>query len=809
MTPSPTPAELVYRLADPALYDALYERMRGETLQWLREEHGARGPLPGPFADWLRTRGDRAAVLALAECSRAWPEGEAELLEWLTALGDPVVGGHLLRRCGPGRVLAAICAAADPADPGWRAPGGLVESLLSGAYDTHGRLVPLLGAPFPEVVEHALRHLGSDLDAGAWLEACRTVLRHGGPEWLARLAGPAERADAPHTPPEAAFGAELARTLRAAAAAPDPGAVLDEAGRGFGAAPPPSGAPVAPFAVLRREYLAGRRLPPLDCHAVLREHRRKPFQDHALLTAAAGWAAAGGPSPEERAVLWEFLTGPPARTALLQPGLRDGWFPAERVFKEITPAFQVLTELTVAQAPPPEAADALAALVEPLGADPAAWVWAYAHMARFKGSCAELMAEAAERARRAPEPVWPRRTEAALPGREPEGARLALVALLSAAPEQAAIALAPHLDPRAVQQFLRYGRPTERVRDHLLSVHGRSAALAWAAHSRLPAEHRDFLLDMDDPDVNARLLRHAGLDRAARERILAGVPHRPGRTGTTPMSDDLAAAVAGYDGVDTRQWLMPAVSSGDPRVVRVLLGRVKLHTLAARLRVLVRLWERHGPHEVRALLDESTFPQRPSPKHPLPPTTRRIAERALAAPGDEGLALLRGELARAADPLTVAAWIVRRPATSVGTRLVQAREELGSVPLDGLAALHKAQPLPPEVLCALAGHEEDWPRELLLDLVRAATLQGVRLPVIVKALGDGRLSCEDLLTEARPARTALLLADETPEVLDAARGLARAELGADPETWAVATHLLPDFTGTVAELVRTAAAIMS
>ncbi|MEU1803713.1 hypothetical protein [Streptomyces sp. NPDC019937] len=91
-----------------------------------------------------------------------------------------------------------------------------------------------------------------------------------------------------------------------------------------------------------------------------------------------------------------------------------------------------------------------------------------------------------------------------------------------------------------------------------------------------------------------------------------------------------------------------------------------------------------------------------------------------------------------------------------------------------------------------------------------------------KAVGLGALTPLDVLYEARPAGdAAAYLAyrhhrarqdGPDPAGLAASRKaleLATTHLGEDPEAWALALRLLPDFTGTFPELLTTAAAIVS
>ncbi|UGQ11327.1 hypothetical protein LO772_31780 [Yinghuangia sp. ASG 101] len=489
------------------------------------------------------------------------------------------------------------------------------------------------------------------------------------------------------------------------------------------------------------------------------------------------------------------LYGSELRPQTIRRGLRRGWFPVERVLHETGTALEVLTAIGYEDAPEPHMAAALAELVAPLGADPAAWIHLYTQAPRFRGPCTALVADAVGRARSHPDPVWPHRTQAEMPGRPPEGARAALTVLLSAAVDDAAIALVPRLDPRAVQDLLRYARLGTKARDALLTVYP-DAAVWWAASAPAGAD-RDFLLDLDDPEVNALLFQYGRLPVAERRRILAGRPRCADRHGEVPVADRVVDMVlSGYELSDVRTRLLDCVYSGDATLVRVLLGRAKVYTEVARLRLLVRLWERQGPAAVEALLDETEFPRRRSAKHPLPPRTLTTAREALARP--DGLAHLRGRLADALTPNAVAAYLIGKGGAAVGERMQRVTEEVGPIPWDAIARRHAHKPLDTATLEVLAEHDE-CPTELLRALIHRSIDD---LPWRLRGTVRDRLDAAELMAEARPVRAALpLMADAEVRPLIAAR------LGDSVESWAVAARLLPDFPGSLTELLDTAASI--
>ena len=123
-------------------------------------------------------------------------------------------------------------------------------------------------------------------------------------------------------------------------------------------------------------------------------------------------------------------------------------------------------------------------------------------------------------------------------------------------------------------------------------------------------------------------------------------------------------------------------------------------------------------------------------------------------------------------------------------------------------------------------HKSTGPRPSPLDLVRHHPLPFApyrRNDWLDKAAALSLLTPLDVLYEAKPAGPAAAYlayrhrgAHEKgvpdPAADEASRKaleLATTHLGEDPEAWALALRLLPDFTGTLPELLTTAAAIVS
>ncbi|MGY0056464.1 hypothetical protein ACWY4P_07880 [Streptomyces sp. LZ34] len=853
-----------FRLAGPALAPDLMARLREETMSLM----SGRAPLPGYLVDEAFAKSDAELVWALAGCSLN-AEREPALLR-LAGLGYTALGPRLYRGYGDRRKLRAAVlegAKRNLDDPDWHEPDGLVEYLLN--VSGRGELIPALRAPFPSVVRHALKSVGHEAGADDQLAACRAVLTYGGVAELATLA------ELPALRPA------VAELVRRAVAAPDPAAVLESASAAEAAdgatdeaagpvpatgAPPLSGADL----VNRLREVRWERdafpLDSVDWDPLLVEHRREPLPNGALLMLAARQdcpdeivLAAYKKSPRHlpgtSPLPWQLLTDGDWNDShsrfdlskLLGRGIHSGDYPVPRVLAEIRPARTVLNSLPYGEAPVREA---LASLVAELGEDFATWRALYSLMPRFAGTSTELFAAAREQTAKHRGKPWPRALAAEYPASAPEGARAVFLQLYALATEDVRTALAEHLDRRTIQHVLVHHQPSAALRDRFVALHGVSVLAGIASSWELPEDTIAELLLHDDPEINAKLYVHTPLSPEQRRQIMAGRRSRPDSgEGPLPLAEEVFGALRDSG---RRHWLLPICEAGDPRLARILLGKIKLHTLAGQLLLLVRLWERHGAEEVRALLDETEFPERRSKKHPLPAATHKIVRSALEAA--DGLAELRERLAAARSPASRAAFL-RTAAEGRRDQLTGALERLTEetgpgLPWEELTAEHGREPLPDALLVELATHGE-FPEELRADCRAAEVrlehrdhphrLTGPRptaldllrhhqLPPytyghqnwLKMALSYGHLTLSDILHEARPAAVAAtFLANRHEESGDGGRDeqlsrvrqetmdLITAHLGKDPEAWAVAMRLMPEFTGTLPELLATTAAVIS
>ncbi|MCF3143395.1 hypothetical protein [Streptomyces platensis] len=817
---SATQLRLALRLAAPDTADALAERLRPELLAALTDRFG----LPEEMVETLTGPGGAALRAALDADPEAFLLRAAET-------GDPVIARAVWRaryRIAPDRtrrardlpeLLPAILRAADTTDPRWEAEDGLLPLLQEEA--TRIELLPALTGPFPQLISFTLVQVARFLPMPVALDACITLVQLVGDDVLPAIVDGVERIE------DFDLGRpELLELMREAAADDDPESFLRER-RPAGEWTDP--AALRALMMLREGSHPGPRPAALDWELVRREHARLPFETEAShghgrrngnrLLQLTRWEGCPDDLVMEcfRASPWttarvaaelpfEALVGPEAAAGkvpfdeALGRGLRTGRLPVDRLLAEVTPAVEVLSALPYDHEPTRKA---LAGLLDRLGTDPVNWLTLYARMGRARGSVAELIDDAASAtSRQKRNTSWPRPLEAVFPATPPEASRAAFLNLIQCASEEAQIAVVPHFDARAVQHLLVYGDPAPAVREAVIAAHGVAAQAAQAATPSLSPERLAYLLDLDEPRVDANLFFHCRIDQQERVRMLAG---RLRGGGTRPVPDELLHVLRETNLGHYRHWLIAGLDSGDLGVARTLVGRLKLRIPAARLRLLVAVWQRGGPDAVREILALDR----------LPVTLRRQTEKLLDLP--DGLDRLRARLAAEEDPEKLLEFLNKAPGYD-GSQPHKLTSEGIPLPWPELIAAYHDGSLTPSAAQDLA-ERTDCPRELLLALLPdTPELSNYDTTWPQLALRSGALSPEDFLTRAAPARLGLLnlrralkspeRAADRQELRERAAALAAEHLGTDPEAWVVCLQLLPTFAGTFLELFETAAAIV-
>ncbi|MYV97129.1 hypothetical protein [Streptomyces sp. SID3343] len=469
-----------------------------------------------------------------------------------------------------------------------------------------------------------------------------------------------------------------------------------------------------------------------------------------------------------------------------------------------------------------------------LGADPRAWSRLLALLPDCQGTVTDLI-EAAAKGDGGTEriPVAPRTV--ALEWRQ----------LLMFAPPAHVAALAPHLRPRILHDLVHFG--ARLPSDVVAAVVGRATdkqRIALCSSIHLRHEAVDALLDLANPELAALLYLNPKSGDYERNRVMA-------RAAEVPPTENLIKRVTSTDNANYRR---STVWSGDPMLVRVGLLRVQrthapiqecmrdwrkggmvalrrrfvdrtgkqhepfvvpLHRVAL-LGALLGLWDRHGVAEAERLVDE--LPLRPNAATRL---------RATLADGDAGRDRLRAEFdAVCAKPMGKSA------NTRIGQGFVHHVPTYPRAGWDAVVAAHEAEPLDGDTARRLTAFA-DCPAEIA-DAADDGTMLRAQWPVGSgwRPLSDPgnpyevrRLRieleripglAERVFTDKQGADAALELYRRiqmhAPTVtLRVTQQVAMAEfvrehLGDSMEARVVAAQMAPSFTGTLRELLVTAAA---
>ncbi|WP_436789576.1 hypothetical protein [Yinghuangia sp. YIM S10712] len=782
------------RLAWPDVAAALVRRFPAEVVRTL--------------AEYAELRPDTVArILADGEFDvvgyfTGGPRGKhaTDLLLRAARLGDPATAADLYRRrndLDPAVVDAVLANIADQLDDGWYAGDGLVEQMRRAL---HADPVAAATSPFAALVYTAAADSCAKVPFAVAVDLCVAVADRGTPSDLRALA----KEDLGHP--------GLAAMLLQAADAPSPSAHLADRRPPEEWMDPEAVRAFVQLRVARRLPPVDAPKPPLDWELIRTEHERAPFSDIGLAW-LTGWddcpadlvKAAFREDPSSVTASAARITSdmlddrvldrwPRAFAQGLERGLAQGSVTTDLVFAEVRPASRVLASLPDT----PSVADALGELFAPLGDDPGRWLTLYARLPRFQGTARELVRDVCAAK---PTERWPRPLDAVFPATEPENTRAVFLRLVCAMPDAVAIALAPCLDVRAAQHLLVFHTVSDAVRDAVVAAHGTAALAAYAASYRLTDAEVQWLLDHDEPAVDAMLFAHARLGDDERVRILSGVLRAGGRR---RVGDEVLDVLREINLGHYRARVTAGLSGGDPGVAEVIVSRLRLGTEGGRLRLLTAVWEHHGPGAVRPLLD----PRR------LTARTVKTVSALLDAP--DGLDRLRARLAAEDAPDRVVAYLAKK-AADPEELLRRGLQEGMPLPWPELAEAARDGRLPAGMI-ALLVRQPGCPREFGLAAVAAyAGLDEHGTPYEADwrqwLLREGVLTPEEMLRHVtRPSAWLSLVAhdprvpweDVTDEPCAEARALTAELLGDDVEAWAVAVRLFADFAGTLPELLATA-----
>jgi hypothetical protein len=795
------------RLAGPELAAALARRFRAEVEEVVADQAGLAVEVVRRVLDGGDGAGDGFDVVGYFREGPGGGPYTTDLFVRAARLGDPATAAGLYRRrerLDPAVTAAVLANVADPLDDEWYVKYGLVDQLR-----TEARFDPTTAArlPFAALVYTAAADRCAHVPYAVAVDLCVAVADRGTPDDLRALA----KEDLGHD--------GLAALLIQAARSPSPSAFLADA------RPPEEWTDAAAVRAYARVRAAGGRIPeiderpPLDWDLVRADHARSPLGGDSLACLSA-WedcpddllaeglrrnapyvVRMASRLPFDIVHSAELERWPSQFAHGLRRGIAEGWMPVDRVLAEGRSAHRMLSAVVGA----PEARDALNAVFAPLGEDPELWLTLYAKLPRFAGSATDLVAEVLAAGKRTTK--WPRPLAPVFPATEPENTRALFLTLIRHMPDEVTIALAPHLDARAVQHLLVFHDLPEPVRDALVAAHGTTAPAAYAASYRLSAAEVEWLLDRDEPAVDAMLFAHGPLPYAERVRILSGIRRDGGRV---RVADEVLEALGEVNLGHYRSHVTAGIGGGDPGVAKVILGRLRLGTAGGRLRLVIGVWERYGPDAVRELL----VPDR------LPATTLKAVAAALDAPDGAGLARLRDRLAAEEAPQRLVAQLAK--ARRDPAALIRRFEQEGvQLPWPELLEAAKDDRLPLPVIAALAEHA-GCPRDFALETLAAHARAGEQNRTSVKwreqLLRRSTMTPADLLRQGtRPADYLPLVArrwggqdaSAVEEPCAEARELTTAYLGDDLEAWTVAVRLFPEFAGTLPELLATARAAVA
>ncbi|CAM3157093.1 hypothetical protein [Stackebrandtia soli] len=429
----------------------------------------------------------------------------------------------------------------------------------------------------------------------------------------------------------------------------------------------------------------------------------------------------------------------------------------------------------------------------------------------FDGTVPELL-EAAASASETPSGAFPSRPREGLDNFEPTRADKAFVALLDVADSAAHAAMFPHM--------------SYMTRLDLLN------------HCRWRPEWIDMVLASDDPDAELWYVGGGVLDVEAIDRFTRLTPGLLRELLTQPASTeaqrkswlrntDVVRQAVQYTG--PQHWRITDLRHCDAQLVTDHIGRKVRYLFKAtqgripQLKLFLDVWKAHGPETVFDLL----------PYEPLTfesyQEARRTLEELLERTDVDGA--LR-ELQNIVDnggtaEFQIQSWRTRTDRAGLA-------DEDHDWHWDALLSAHRREPFHHDAVWRMA-QLAYCPQELKAEasailpsrLHRAYTqlMTDTKVSTVFKnnpaddvdrnldewipvAIAAGKLSWAQALQHAHPARPVLaqLKVKGADEGRAALAALMSQTIGDDPDAWILAVRMLPDFTGTVTELLTTAAA---
>ncbi|TYB50616.1 hypothetical protein FXF51_55560 [Nonomuraea sp. PA05] len=458
-------------------------------------------------------------------------------------------------------------------------------------------------------------------------------------------------------------------------------------------------------------------------------------------------------------------------------------------------------------------AKVLAGLVaERLGDDVHAWRSARALLGGFAGTVPELLAEAAAVPHPSPAAEWPEAADHPLTSSPSSlsGARAAFVTLLDAAPDTAHAALLPHLDARTTHDLYRFCSWRHSWPGHAATTESASPARILAARPGLPVDAVERLLDVPDPEVLTTLFWHLATTGDQRARIMS--------TAAEPLLAQLDRLVSLPE--HAQGWrLGDLCACPSPDLFLRALKEVFVLGRVPQLELFCHVWRTWGPGQVAAMLTRTPV------TYSTYDGSRDEIRDLLALPGRAAaLAELEARVAEGTSARGQAAmWRGRRDRAAMvkethrwhwAELLEEHRREPFHSDLVGL--LPRLPDCPDEfrreARTVLLSWEGKPYRQLMAGVPAAEVLaesdadhlDSMGREWLLQAIRRGRVTWAQALEHARPARAVLQQLGEDEQGRAALAVLMDGTLKGGADAWLLAVSMVPDFTGTVAELLRTA-----
>ncbi|MGW0436365.1 hypothetical protein ACWDV4_27925 [Micromonospora sp. NPDC003197] len=745
-----------------------------------------------------------------------------------------------------------ILAAADPGTPGWTEWSGLVTHLLKSA-DIE-QLRPAVVCRFPDLIEHVLRTCHAELSRADQLRAI-LALRDCGVlgaalSWLETLALHPDAIELARQTVTTDEGATRLRSLVTAT----PEKVQDTSDLAEELHQLPS--KLSNRDTRKQAEQKVRRRNQWDWEILRAAHTVRPFSSDCLellvthpdcpANLAAHWCAAlprgldvllgashpipsTPPSPLLRTLLsattltrliverlgsglagTDLLTEcQPARTVLQVAHGQRGRYSDERKQAEWDAFRTGLKELVATR----------------LGDDVEAWRLLRTRLPRFNGTVTRLLDEVAasmaKPARQGSQPDtdpaadWPDAAPLEMFFEPPslQVNRAAFVTLLDAAATDTQWRLLPHLDERTRYDLLALGQWREEWLTRVLADGDPRVSVPLARRPELPAEAVEALASLADPATNLGLLFQAQATVRQRHQLINGIPFASGRTEPVPVHLDAQKILTEDLGT---KYLVPLRYHDDPEIVQKCLHRY-LPSQNRMLRLIIDWWELDGhPKRILERLPNS-----------IQVGVRKLVTELVDAPeADEALERLRTAASETESPKHA----VRRMRGGSAPQALLA--EGFHWDWDFLAQAHREKPFDPYILHSLRALP-DCP-ELLRDASLRANAHDIPpdrtpaeqrahkalasgkppaevlakqpvAPWVSHAIGCRNLAPVDVLRFGHSARQVLAIDLVDDAFRTELAALVDKHLAGRPDAWLLALAMLPDFAGTVPELLSTAA----